>query len=153
MNYSDTNAGRIAAEASAGGSIVTFADVEARLVEALRCWRRMPGGGRWPFAADGPWHLIRKEWADWDARDPAPLRRLPLRRDEIAAMEEATEWLRLVPDRDRRIVVLALLQLAAGRRQVSWSEVKRRLGVGIGARGVGMRYRRAISNIAKALSR
>jgi hypothetical protein len=63
----------------------SFAEVQEDLVEVMQMWWRAPGGGRWPFASDGPWHLIRKEWEDWDAREPAPLRRLPLSLADVRA--------------------------------------------------------------------
>jgi hypothetical protein len=61
--------------------------VQEDLVEVMQMWWRAPGGGKWPFASDGPWHLIRKEWEDWDAREPAPLRRLPLSHRRCARMD------------------------------------------------------------------
>src|SRR5688500_6032382 len=102
----------------------TYDMVEARLVETVQLWWRMPGGGRWPFASDGPWHLIRAEWGDY-ADAEAVLRSLPLRRAEIAAMEEATEWLTGGDDdAKRRVLVLALIERAKGKKQVGWSATR-----------------------------
>mgnify|MGYP003577860621 CR=1 FL=1 len=72
MNYGCGRSGRIEAEASTCGSVAseasfwTYERVEERLVETMRCWWRMPGGGRWPFAGDGPWHLARRENTPFD---------------------------------------------------------------------------------------
>ncbi|HEV7658820.1 MAG TPA: hypothetical protein VGO55_03135 [Allosphingosinicella sp.] len=158
MKYADTNAGRVQAEASGLGRVgddATFwtcEAVEERLIETVRCWWRMPGGGRWPFASDGPWHLIRKEWEDWDARDPKPMRSLPLRRAEVTAMEEATEWITWVPEDKRRVLVLALGKKAQGMSQVPWRSLLRTLGHTIGAGGLEWRYSQAIQLIANVLN-
>lgn len=130
----------------------SFEAVEARLVETVELWRRMPGGGPSPVAKDGPWHLIRAEWGDYADADAAP-RRLPLTRAEHAAMIEASGWLAFAPERDRRLVVLAVTELARGRGQVPWLELRAKMGVRFGADGLRMRYSRAITAIARALNR
>jgi hypothetical protein len=158
MNYANTKGGRVEAQASNDGRVGdhatfwTYERVEERLIETVRCWWRMPGGGRWPFASDGPWHLIRKEWEDWDARDPKPMRSLPLRRAEIAAMDEATEWITWVPEDKRRVLVLALGKKAQGLSQVPWRSLLRTLGLSIGAGGLEWRYSQAIELIANVLN-
>ncbi|SMF70602.1 hypothetical protein SAMN06295910_1905 [Allosphingosinicella indica] len=130
------------------------------MVEAMRLWRRAPDRER-------GWHHVKAMWpeimrhgffgdgdgevnhADPDAR-PRPL---PLTRDQVAEMEAVGEWLgRHVDERDRRLVTLALAELAAGRRRIRWSALKPKLGDGISTRGLGMRYRRAISGVAKVLN-
>jgi hypothetical protein len=131
----------------------TFDMVEARLVETIHCLRRMPGDGRWPFASDGPWHLIRKQWEDWDARDPKPLRRVPLSRAEIRAMEEATEWLAAVADEDqRRIIVAGLIDRANGRTQTGWAALRARLQMPQSSAYLSTRYSRGIGYIANVLN-
>ncbi|KQO57681.1 hypothetical protein ASF14_14710 [Sphingomonas sp. Leaf257] len=139
------------------GEFLAFADVEGRLIKAVRlCWR-MPGG-RWPFASDGPWHLIQREWSDWSAHEEKPVPRLPLARYEIAERDEAVAWLRLIPvDDDRRLVVLAVTQLAKGgqRARVSWKEMAGQFA-GLTADTLRMRYSRVMAaltvrvNAAKA---
>lgn len=139
----------------------TFEDVQERLVEAVRLWWRTPGGGTSPFATDGPWHLVRDDGsaqAAWDERvnnhkmghQPRP-RPLPLSMEEVDERDEASEWIRFVPERDKRLVVLALTQLATG-RQVKWSRIRMQLTAEISPRGLGQRYSRAISAIARALN-
>jgi hypothetical protein len=131
----------------------SFAEVQEDMVETLLMWRRAPGGGRFPFATDGPWHLIRKEWEDYDARDPAPLRRLPLTIADVKRMERVSEWLQLAPEGDRQLIVIVLGQLAGGAKRVSWAKVRARLDAEISPRGLGQRYSRAIAAIARALTK
>lgn len=134
------------------GSFMSFDDVEARLVEAVRLWRRMPGGGRWPFAGDGPWQLVTREVYGPDVDKDAPVRERPPTRAEIAAMEEASEWLLLVPEADRRLVALAIGRLARGEKRVAWAKLKAAMGVRHGADGLRMRYSRAISRVCEVLN-
>lgn len=133
------------------GSFWTFDAVQERLVEAVELWRRMPGDRPSAAAKDGPWHLIQAEWGDYADADAAP-RRLPLSRAEYAAMMEASEWLGWVGERDRRLVVLAVSELARGAAQVPWMRLKARMGVRFGADGLRMRYSRAITAIAVRLN-
>jgi hypothetical protein len=150
----------------------TFDAVQERLIEAMRLWWRSPGGGRWPFAGDAPWHLMTRrtrieagdfkgrelqlrEQADdaeeakrWEGRD----RKGPLSRDEVALRDEATEWLLWVPERDRRLVIIALTQLAAGHANPSWMKIKTMVGVEFGADGLRKRYSRAVSGVAQRLN-
>ena len=137
----------------------TFEAVEDRLIEAMRfAWRDEPG--KWPFAGDGPWSLIRGEAGDYDRRgvdmDAPPLPRLPLTRAERARMEEAVGWLAYLGDKgadvlrggDARLVVLAVRKLGAhrgeGRGQVRWMLLLPRVGRTKGAGMLRMRYGRAL---------
>lgn len=133
--------------------LMTFERVEEQLVEALLLWRRMPDRER-------GWHAIRAFWpemrrhnhfGDYADTEATP-RPLPLSRAEVAAMEAATEWMRFVPERDRRLVALALTRLANGAKQVPWMELKRAMGVEFGAHGLRKRYSRAITAIANELN-
>lgn len=137
-------AGRVRSEGSAGGSFLSYDDVEARLIDAVQLhWRTE--GGRWPFASDGPWHLIRKEWSDWDARDPKPMPRIPLGKAEMARMREAFGWLLLVgEDVDRRLILLCVTERAKGPKRVPWARVARLMGGGHEPDALRMRYRRAM---------
>lgn len=133
--------------------IWSFAEVVEDLVEVMQMWRRAPGGGKWPFASDGPWHLIRKEWEDWDAREPAPLRRLPLSIADVKRMDRVSEWLLLAPEADRQLIVIVIGQLAQGVARVSWKKVRTLLDAENSPRGLGMRYSRAVTRIARALTK
>lgn len=151
MGCDFSNAGRVHQDGSTVGSFMSFADVEARLVEAmLLCWAGE--GGTWPFAGDGPWHLIRREWWDWDARDPKPIGRLPPSRVEMAQRDEAIGWLGLIGERDRRLVVLAVRELAKGAKQVPWRRLLAPMGLSRGTDGLRMRYGRAVNNLVTTLN-
>jgi len=74
-------------------------------------------------------------------------------RADVAARDQASDWLIYVPERDRKLVVMALGQLAGGKSRVSWMALRRPMGVKIGAHGLRRRYTRAIGGIADALNR
>lgn len=151
----------------------TFDAVEDRLIEAMRfAWRDQ--SGTWPFASDGPWHLMRAVAGDYDARggdlaDAAPMPRLPLTRAERARMDETVRWLSFLPEQastgrprmgggcDARLVILATRKLAAhrgeGRGHVRWSQLLRHMDLRKGAGALAKRYTRAICAIAIELER
>jgi hypothetical protein len=137
---------------AAAGTFWTFDMVEERLVETVHLWWRSPGGGRSPYATDGPWELVKRDLWGPDVDKDAPLRPLPLRRREVAARDEVSAWLLLVPERDRKLVVLAVTMLAKGHSQVQWMELRKPLGVSFGADGLRMRYSRALQTICKRLN-
>ncbi len=139
---------------------LTFTEVEDRLVEAmLTCWR-------YPDRERG-WQRIRSAWpeitrdvvaGDYDARggdgssSDVALRPASQTRAEVAEMEEAFGWLDAIEPEDRRLVGLAIIQLARGKREVPWVDLLRRMGVERGADGLRMRYGRAINAICIAQS-
>lgn len=131
--------------------LLTFDDVETRLVEAIHLqWRTECGS--WPFASDGPWHLVKAELYGPDV-DRARMPRLPLSRSEMAALSEAMGWLALVRgDFERRLIVLAVTRLAKGDKQVPWRRLLRVMGLERGADGLRMRYARAMSSLVMALN-
>lgn len=133
---------------------MTFEAVQERLVEALRLWWRMPDRERGWMTIRAFWPEMRRHnhFGDYADTEGAP-RPLPLSRAEIAEMDEASEWMRFIPDRDRKLVALALLRLARGEKRVPWLELRAPLGVQFGADGLRKRYSRAISSIAQALNR
>lgn len=151
----------------------TFDLVEERLVEAMQLWARSPGGGTNPFATDAPWQLLTRkvrleagnvkgmditrqlqedddnETRFWQGRE----RRGPLTRDEVARRDEASEWLAIVPDRDRQLMIVALASKARGDGRVKWDAIWRANGKGRpGPEGLQMRYRRAVSTICRHLN-
>lgn len=136
--------------------------VEDRMVDAMRHWWRSSDsearynlGGRissiWRQAWTDRLDLIRHDGlVDLKAEEPRPL---PLSRDDIARMVEASEWLRFVPDRDRRLVIVVLVKLASGHKTVPWLTIWKALGRGKpGPEGLRSRYSRAITCIANALN-
>lgn len=139
----------------------SFDLVREALVEATVLWRRSPGSGRWPFASDGPWHLMSRETqaGDYDARggldvssDPL-LRPLPLSREEVARRDAVSEWLMLVPSPDDRRLLAACLEFhARGYTQLPWERVMRVLGVRRGKDGLQKRYRASLRAIAEGLN-
>lgn len=150
-----------------GGTFWTFASVEERLVEAMRLWWRSPGGRSSPFAADGPWELVRHEEAGVglsvdgaysvdvlkSATEAAAARPLPLTRHEVAERDAASALIEMIEkEGDRRIVVAAVSYLAAGRKRVPWQELRNRMKLTIGAGGVAQRYSRAVGFIAFRLN-
>lgn len=146
--------------------------VKDRLIDAMDLWRRSPGGGRWPFASDAPWHLMTRrtrlaageakgmditrllqeddarETAQWVGRD----RPRPLTREEIARRDEATEWLTWIEADARKVVIAGVVQLAAGRTNIDWRRVKVAIGTEIGNKGVYRRFTTAIAAIAARLN-
>lgn len=132
----------------------TFEAVQDALVEAVDLWRRSPGGGRWPFAGDGPWQWVRNdvEWGHYGNDPDAVPRSLPLTRAEVAMRDERSGWLAIVPERDRKLVVAAVGQLARGAARVDWMRLKVVLGVPFGADGLRMRYGRALARVCGVLN-
>lgn len=167
MVYQDGYGGRVCGDGSGAGKVPSFADVERQMVEAMELWQRTPGEGRWPFAGDGPWHLVtpdaseagRAEFVlnaerEGKAAAEAP-RRLPLSLEEVRRRDAISEWLRLAPEQDRRLVTLVLARYARGDKQIKWKRIREQLirsgEPAISARGLGMRYSRAITAIARSL--
>jgi hypothetical protein len=149
----------------------TFDAVEGRLIEAMRfAWRDQSGS--FPFAKDGPWHLMQRDAYYWDhanqtgkLADAPPAPRVPLSRAERKRMDDAVEWLRIVGDDgldrvkggDARLIILATRKLAAQRDgvrgQVRWVLLLRPLGLAKGAGMLRMRYTRAVTRIVQALDK
>lgn len=139
--------------------------VQERMVEAVRAWWRSPGrvgpGSGGPYARDIPAALIIREtnMGDYDDRgylgtsSDVPLRPASMTRAEVAARDVASDWMDYVPVDDRRLVGLALVALARGKASVPWMQLKREMGVVIGAGGLQRRYERALARVAAALNR
>lgn len=161
MDYQKSDGGRVDLRPSGDGRVDfhwTFDAVQERFVEAMQFWWRVEGGS-WPFAGDGPWHLIERDWADLntdvaEGRPIAPvLKPVPMSLDEIARRDQATEWFLLIQERDRQLVQIAVAYLARGAAQVPWTKVRRKMRVENGTRALGMRYSRAITSVAQQLTR
>jgi hypothetical protein len=143
------------------GDYLSFSDVEDRLVEAvLTCWRYPDRERGWQTLRSAWPEISRDVWAgDYDARGgdgtsaDVALRPASQTRAEVAEMEEAFGWLdQLVPE-DRKLIGLAIVQLASGKREVSWAKMLRKMGQTRGADGLRMRYGRALNAICVAQSR
>ena len=152
--------------------MLSWKDVEAELVEAVKLQRRLPRDAFEPsrFATDGPWqHLTRAVRAEaggmawmelWRLLQDAAarehrnvMRTVPLTAEEVTWMEQRIEWLLVVSDRDRRLVWEALWQQACGREAVRWAWISAVLPVEIGRKGLYRRYVRALQGVAEALNR
>lgn len=140
----------------------TFDLVREALVEAAMLWRRSPGSGRWPFASDGPWHLMSRDVnaGDYDARggfdtsSDVAVRPLPLSRAEVDQRDRVTEWLMLLrSEEDRRLLAICLDHHARGWKQLPWVDrIMPMLGMRRGKDGLAKRYRAALRAIAEALN-
>ena len=140
----------------------TYDEVEARLLEAAACWRRMPDRER-------GWQWVCAKWpelkhfgehvnvgGEFSEREAEPVTRRPrVTRAEIGEMEEATEWLLLVAgEAQRRTLVAGLVDRARGRARPGWKALREALGEpGLRSAAAGMRYSRAIRSICEALNR
>jgi hypothetical protein len=133
----------------------TYDAVEERLVEVMALWRRAPDRERGWLHVKAMWPDGRPEvdpLVDYADRDAAP-RALPLTRRDIAMMEECDGWIgRWVPERDWRLVGMALGWKASGRR-VPWRRIKHQMGIPFGEGGLTRRYERAIGAIAMGLDK
>lgn len=143
------------------GLLMTFDAVQERMVEAMLLWRRAPDRERgwltvrayWPEISRQGWRVdVDGEHDEREADEKPDPRPLPLTRDEVAEMQLVGEWLGLVPEQDRKLVVYALAALASGRRRVPWLRLRRPLGVKLGADGLRKRYGAALAGICAALN-
>ncbi|QAY77911.1 hypothetical protein [Sphingosinicella sp. BN140058] len=158
MAYENFMTGRLREDASKSGSF-TFQQVEDRLVEAMDLWRRSPDRERGWLHVKACWpEVVRQGWrvntdGEHDEREAVQEPRRPRpTRAQIEAMVEASEWLLLAPEEDRRLVAAVLVCYARGMKKVPWMKIWDRFGRGRpGPDGLRMRYSRAITAIAKAL--
>tara|TARA_Y100000815_G_scaffold237185_1_gene230840 strand:+ start:359 stop:805 length:447 start_codon:yes stop_codon:yes gene_type:complete len=132
--------------------VMSFDDVQERLVGAVEIRRRHLGSGRWPFAGDGPWNLVLYEAHEHGAYDIA-VRKVPPTRAELAQMREAFEWLLLVPkDDDRLLIVRAIEKMGAGAARVPWRMLCQDRPRWRTPDGLRMRYERAMSRLTLRLN-
>lgn len=139
----------------------SFDDVESEMVGAIMLWRRSPGGGRWPFAGDAPWHLMQRDLAagDYDARggdlssSETPLPLTPLTRAEVARRDIVSEWIGRVAERDRALIIHATAWLARGRSRIPWRRIKHDLAIRFGEGGLARRYERALAGLCQGINR
>lgn len=137
----------------------TWQLVQDRMAEAMKHWWRSSDSEA-RFALGGRISSIwRQAFTDRMALieqldlEPSPPTALPLSRADIQRMEQASEWMRFVPDADRRLVVMVLVKLASGHKVVPWLMIWKALGRGKpGPEGLRSRYSRAITCVANALN-
>jgi len=160
MSYHSSKAGSFADHGSMSGSM-SFDDVQDRLVEAmLTCWRYADRERGWQTLRCAWPEISRDVWAgDYDARGgdgtsgDVALRPASQTRAEIAEMEEAFGWLDAVAPDDRKLIGLAIRELARGKREVPWRSLMPKLGIQRGVSGIQMRYSRTITAICNAVNR
>lgn len=141
-------------EDARNGSMFTFEIVQERLIEAIEMiWRLPDREAGWLNASIMPlWRqVIRERGVDYVHSDERP-RRPGLTRHEVDRMDQALSWMDAVPDDDRKLVGLAIVCLARGMKQVPWMELRKPMGIKLGAHGLRKRYGRAISGICSRLN-
>lgn len=153
----------------------TIADLQEAFVQVHALWLRSPGGGKWPFAGDGPWHLAQAEVGDIkgdysetlvttetgkvmqvrkvDSRAP----RAPLDAAEVDERDRVTGWLALVADEQvRKAVWLASEALARGDcgpgGRVPWGGIARWVRWERTPNALKLRYKQALGEVVCALN-
>jgi hypothetical protein len=136
--------------------LLSFAEVEERLIEAmLTCWRHPDRERAW-LRVKALWPDVQAEPGDHDARggdmksSDVPLRPLSATRRDIAEMEEAFGWLAGSDPLDRKLIGLVITARARGVKQVPWIRLLAKLGQSHGADGLRMRYERAMGAVCRA---
>ena len=153
----------------AGEAMDRFDYIEARLIEAVRCfsWFERLGGSSW--ATDGPWYLSRVMRPDdplshWvgDAGFAAERDRLASSmahavanprpdRDMITRAEEAFSWLMRVDEADRPLVLKVITLFAAG-KSAPWAHLADANLRGAASRNaLRMRYKRAVRTLSQLI--
>jgi len=106
--------------------LLSFAEVEERLIEAMQtCWRQ-------PDRERG-WHRLRAMWPDFrrhtwfgdygdtgDGVSTPTLRPASSTRAELAAMDEAFGWVEAATADERKVIAMAISARASGNARVSW---------------------------------
>lgn len=160
MGYGEIDSGRVETNASGAGRLLSFDDVQERLVEAIRVTWRQPDRERAWLTVRAYWPDIQRHTAfgDYDDRggdgvsSDVRLRPAALTRLEVADAEEALGWLDAVPVEDRKLIGLAIVALAGGARQVPWSRLLRPMGKARGVDGLRRRYERAIGAVCRRIN-
>lgn len=134
------------------GLLLSFDDVQERLVEAMRCSWRQPDRERGWIKVRSLWPAFRRHtwFGDYgeSASDAVP-RSAPLSRREIAQMDQAFSWVEAVSGDDRRLIGLAVSALARGEGRVPWRRLLGPMGLKLGSDGLRMRYGRAMRKVVE----
>jgi hypothetical protein len=152
--------GEIVGGSREGSGVMSFYDLEDRLVEALRiCWRDNDRERGWQHVKSAWPEIMREDdRGDYDARggdatsSDVTIRPASLTRQDVADMEQAFGWLDAVDPTDRRLIGFAINELARGKREISWVKLLRPMGLPRGSEGLRMRYGRAMTSICKAVN-
>lgn len=136
----------------------TLEEVEEALIACHELWRRSPGGGRWPFAGDGPWQLIQGEDGDFggdgvDGASSSVRPRPPLDAAEVGERDRVTAWLQWIGDVDvRKAVWLATWAFHHGEPHAPWMAIARAIRWTRSANALAGRYRMALAAITCRLN-
>lgn len=136
----------------------TFELVQERMIEAMGFLDRVTPSGYNPYATDGPWSQIRKEWSDYvdrdERREALARERGGLRSAQVDRMEETLRWIELVKAKPglRKLVGVVLLQLLNGGSQPRWADVRKTLRTKQSAEVLRKTYSAAITTIAEKLN-
>ncbi|RSU21216.1 hypothetical protein [Sphingomonas koreensis] len=140
--------------------MLSFDDVQERLVEAIRVLWRQPDRERAWLTVRAYWPDIQRHTAlgDYDDRggegssSDVKLRPAALTRAEVADAEEALAWLDAVEPDDRKLIGLAISALASGRRAIPWGRLLRPMGKARGVDGLRRRYERALGGVCRRVN-
>jgi hypothetical protein len=127
--------------------------VEERLIDAWQLLARMPDRER-AWLASGTmslWRMVTRDLVEGSG-DDAPVERSGLTTREVDRMNEALGWLDHVAEQDRKLIGLAIGQLARGSARVSWRVILRDMGLKHGRDGLRKRYGRALQQICARLN-
>ena len=172
MRSDFTIAGRVHTEGSDGGRVadprlahgrgelLSFADIEERLVQAMLIYWRNPDRERgWQQLRSGWPDVLREVSAgDYDARggdqssSDVAIRPAALTRLEVAEATEAFDWLDIIDPKDRKLIGLAIAALARGAKQIPWMHLRKPMGVTRGADGLRKRYERALGEVCRSVN-
>ncbi|WIW88975.1 DUF6362 family protein [Sphingobium sp. V4] len=136
----------------------SFADVEERLIEAMLVMSRLSDreAGWLRVKASWPDIVREREAGDYDARgylgnsSDIPIKPLPATRRDVDQMEQAFGWVLAAKPDDRRLIALAIGALARGAKRVPWMQLRKPMGIKLGAHGLRKRYERAMHLVTKA---
>lgn len=126
-------------------------ELEEAFVACHGLWRRSPGEGKWPFAGDGPWHLMQGEAGDFagdgvDGASSSSAPRTPLDAAEVGERDRVTGWLAMIGNVQlRRVVHIATSRLHAGEARVPWKALAGWVGWDKTPAALARAYRRELA--------
>lgn len=150
-------------------------ELEEAFVRLHALWRRSPGGGKWPYAGDGPWHLAQGEVGDikgfWSTtliqndsgkllevrKVESPEPRSALDAAEVDERDRVTGWVGMVRDEQlRKVVWLVSEALARGDHgpggRAPWSGIARMVRWDRTPNALKARYRTAMGEVVCVLN-
>ena len=142
--------------------------VRADLVEAVKLSWRLPSASAHvasAWASDAPFYLMsrldragsaidawRQEQDEVRERRGRALATVPLTAEQVDWVHSRFDWLTLIADGDRKLVRLAVVQLAHTGNRVDWAAVRAELPLEVGHKGLYRRFMRAMRALADRLN-